>query len=264
MAAANIRLQHQDSLSMSSVDLTPSPRFTPAHVGMMNNAMFSLPPVDHPLTPVSYGHLAHSPNQLQLPKLLVTKCGNAPSSERNGVSDADQSRRHSIQSVHHGPLSNLSKSLSSLSVNSAQSQACPLPNLDSDESRWSSNLSFSSSVGIRSVFEGLLHRGGTKQETHAKDDVLSRTRSPLEVSPVTSPVSIKKKLDSISGSMYSLGDPEGGGGDRKERRKISLRLWLRKMGSTCTCGVKWKCSCRYRIDPQGEYVVWGCAYVCLC
>ena len=203
-----------------------------------------------------------------LSKLFVTKHGSAtctldnavhPScsilewNETFSVPDDEEERPSSIISALHKPLSRLSKSLSSLSLGSAHSPR-PSSHLDSNDGRRNSEFSFSSSLRVESISKGLLGRGGAKQENHAQDDViLSETSGEELTSQEESRMSsraIKKKLDSLAGSMYGLGDVEGRRGERNSGKELSLRWWLKKLG--CNCIVRRKRVCKYRIDPHGE------------
>ena len=165
--------------------------------------------------------------------------------------DDKEERPNSILSALHGPLSRLSKSLSSLSLASPQSARPNPDHLYSNDGRRSSNFSFSSSVGVKSISKGVL--GGRDGAKHTQDDVVSEMSGEELTNQKESRMSsraIKKKLDSLAGSVYGLGDVEGGGGEKNGRKKLSLRWWLKELG--CTCSIRRKCVCKYRIDPQGE------------
>ena len=209
-------------------------------------------------------HILHKP----LSKHFVTKHGGAicpldnavhPScsilewNETFSVPSDEEERPSSILSALHKPLSRLSKSLSSISLSSAQQSPRPSPHLDSSDGRRNSEFSFSSNLRVKNISKGLLSRGGAKQENHAQDDVISEISSEELMNQEASRMSsrtIKKKLDSLAGSMYGLGDVEGRSGGRTGGKKLSLRWWLKKLG--CTCIVQRKRVCKYHIDPHGE------------
>lgn len=195
----------------------------------------------------------HSSVTCPLDNAVHPSCSILEWNETFSVPSDEEERPSSILSALHKPLSRLSKSLSSLSLSSAQQSPHPSPYLDSNNSRRNSEFSFSSNLKVKSISKGLLSRGGAKQENHAQDDVVSEMSGEeltnLEESRMSSRA-IKKKLDSLAGSMYGLGDDiEGGDGERNGGKKHSLRWWLKKLG--CTCIVRRKRVCKYHIDPHG-------------
>ena len=164
----------QDNSSLSSMELSLYPARAPepcpsATIFSNTDAINGYPPTEHPPSPPS--HHGNSPTRLlQVPTLIVTTANN---SRRNAAcliddinplvpqedvaeNDNDGGRPRSI-------LSMLSRSLSSLSFNSARSHPRNSPPLDTDSQ--SSHISFSSSNGLRNVFKGLIRRSKRTQES---------------------------------------------------------------------------------------------------
>ena len=278
--AGNISLHHldfqnrEDNLSLSSVDLPPSPRCTPVPPKDL-----SLPPRDQPPSPQS--QQVNSPGALQVPRIFVSFKRSAavcpineaddicslsvlPEGDEHGSDNEEEHPPSILSTVFHQPMAALTKSLSSLSLNSTRSQPRSSYSPQRDTYGRSNSFSFSSGVGIGGALKSLLHRKGESkkegEDIHTQEEGGGKNRSVTSrnVSP-TSPANTKttspaldEKQDSVAvgGSVYDLSDEEEGAedGDCKRRKRLRLRWWLDKFERKVKNGV----SCKYRIDSHGK------------
>lgn len=165
----------EDNTSLSSMELSlyparaPDPCPSPT-IFSNTDAIDGFPPAEHPLSP-PLSHHGNSPTPLQIPTLIVTTTSNTQIDDINSplVPEEDATENNNKEERPCSILSILSRPLSAFSFRSAHSPPPRnTPPAPLDASSQSSNLSFSSSHGLRNVFKGLIRRSRLTQVSPTK------------------------------------------------------------------------------------------------
>ena len=163
----------QDNSSLSSMELSlyparaPDPCQSPT-IFSNTDAINGFPPAEHPPSPLS--HRGKSPTHLQVPTLIVTTAKNTRRNAACLIDDVnplipqeDATEDDNEKGRPGSILSILTRSLTPLSFSSAHSPPRSTPPLGA--SGQSSHFSFSSSNGLRNVFQGLIRRSKQTQDS---------------------------------------------------------------------------------------------------
>ena len=148
-----------------------------------------------------------------------------------------------LSTVFHQPMATLSKSLSSLSLNSVRSQP---------------RSTYSPSKNTHEPSEEMKHGDDIHaQKEGGRDDVIPNIsggagEEPLpypKVANATLPATAKKTAVSLAGSVHDVSDGEREvEGRKRRRRRCGLRQWLAKLVDR----VKKRVTFKYRVDPHGK------------
>ena len=146
-----------------------------------------------------------------------------------------------LSTVFHQPIATLSKSLSSLSLNSVRSQPRSTYSPSKDTHERSEEMKNGDDIHARK-------EGGC-------DDVIPNITGGEEPPPypkvanASLPATVEKSADSLAGLVHDVSDGEREvKGHKRRRRRRGLRQWLAKLVDR----VKKRVTFKYRVDPHGK------------